>query len=120
VLFRVSSESGTQHTSGRLIRHAVITGDVTERFPLLDTLEYGNPSRGWDLPTRIRYSLMVAKQTHEQRIVKGRGERIFLEWGGGSVFPIDKQIASTGEKFFKGDACQGRPMVRCPSVPFSQ
>jgi len=30
---------------------------------------------------------------------------------------VDKQITSTGEELLKGDACQGRPMGRCPSVP---
>jgi len=35
--------SSTQHTPDRLIRYAVITGDVTDRFPLLDTKYYGRP-----------------------------------------------------------------------------
>ena len=30
---------------------------------------------------------------------------------------VEKEIASTGEELFKRDACQVRPMVRCPSVP---
>jgi hypothetical protein len=68
---------GPQYTADRLIRHAALTSDVTERFPLLDTLEHGSPLRGRDLPARIRYSLKVAVQRHEQRIVKGTGERIF-------------------------------------------
>src|SRR5258706_9029462 len=34
------------------------------------------------------------------------------------MFLVDKQIASsTRAEFFKRDACQVRPMVRCPSVP---
>ncbi len=66
-----------QHSPDRLIRHAVITGDVTERFPLLDPLEHGSPLRGRDLPARIRYSLKVAGQRQKPRIVKGRDERIF-------------------------------------------
>ena len=81
---------------------------MTERFSLLGPLEYGSPGRGRDLPARIRDSLRVARQSHQQRLVKGRGERII----------IDKQIASAGEEFVKRDACQVRPMVRCPSVPF--
>jgi hypothetical protein len=38
-----------QHTPDRLIRHAIITCDVTERFPLLDTLDHSCPCRGRDL-----------------------------------------------------------------------
>ena len=34
------------------------------------------------------------------------------------MFLVDKQITFAGEEFFQGDACQVRPMVRCPSVPF--
>ena len=43
----LAATRGTQHTPDLLIRHAVITRDVTERFPLLDTLEHGFPCRGW-------------------------------------------------------------------------
>jgi hypothetical protein len=50
--------------------------DVTERFPLLDTLEHGFPCRGWDLPARIRFGLRVARQRQKPRIVNGRGEGI--------------------------------------------
>ncbi len=32
------------------------------------------------------------------------------------MFLVDKQIASTRAECVKGDTCQGRPMVRCPSV----
>src|SRR5260370_39659864 len=53
--------SGTQYTPDRLIRYAVITRDVTERFPLLDPLEHGCPCRGRDLPARISYGLRVAR-----------------------------------------------------------
>ncbi len=53
--------SGSQHTPDRLIGHAVIARDVTERFSLLDTLEHGCPFRGRDLPARIRGSLRVAR-----------------------------------------------------------
>ncbi len=67
---------GTQHTPDRLIRHAVITRDVTERFPMLDPLEHGSPCRGRDLPARIRYGLRVARQKYQQRMVKARGEQI--------------------------------------------
>jgi hypothetical protein len=49
VLFRLSGESGTQYTADRLIRHAVIMGDVTERPPLFDPLEHGCPCGGLDL-----------------------------------------------------------------------
>jgi len=65
-----------EYTTDCLIGHAIITRDVTERFSLLDTLQHGSPFRGRDLPARIRYSLRVAKQRHQQRMVKGRGERI--------------------------------------------
>ncbi|MFL5659128.1 MAG: hypothetical protein ACJ8CB_33710 [Ktedonobacteraceae bacterium] len=68
---RPAVHDGPPHTTRPL------TSDVTERFPLLDTLEHGSPLRGRDLPARIRYSLKVAGQRHEQRIVKGTGERIF-------------------------------------------
>jgi hypothetical protein len=68
--------SGTQHTPDRLIRHAVIPRDVTERFPLLDTLEHGLPCRGRDLPARISYCMRVARQRQKPRIVKGRCEQI--------------------------------------------
>ena len=68
---------GPQHSPDRLIRHAALTGDVTERFPLLDTLEHGFPGRGRDLPARIRCGLRVVRQRQKPRIVKGRGERIF-------------------------------------------
>ena len=33
------------------------------------------------------------------------------------MFLVEQQITSTREEFFQGDACQGRPVVRCPSVP---
>jgi hypothetical protein len=81
---------GTQDTPDRLIRHGVITRDVTQRFPLLDTLEHGCPCRGRDLPARISYGMRLARQRHEQRIVKGKGERIILGRGSGSVFQVDK------------------------------
>jgi hypothetical protein len=74
----LAATRGTKYTPDRLIRHAVITGDVTERFPLRDTLEHGCPCRGRDLPARIRYSLRVARQRQKPRMVKGRGERIFF------------------------------------------
>jgi len=66
----------TQHSPDRFIRHALIPRDVTERFSLLDSLEHGCPFRGRDLPARIRYGLRVERQSHQQRMVKGRGERI--------------------------------------------
>jgi hypothetical protein len=31
--------------------------------------------------------------------------------------PREQEMASAREEFFKGDTCQGRPVVRCPSVP---
>jgi len=52
---------GTKYTPDRFIRHAVITRDVTERFPLLDPLEHGFPCRGRDLPARIRCGLRMAR-----------------------------------------------------------
>jgi hypothetical protein len=52
----------TQYPPDSLIRHTVITGDVTERFPLLDSLEHGSPCRGRDLPARISRGLRVARQ----------------------------------------------------------
>src|SRR5205814_6993759 len=61
---------GTQHSPDRLIRHPIITGDVTERFPLLDSLEHGCPYRRLYLPVRISYGLRVARQSHQQRKVK--------------------------------------------------
>jgi hypothetical protein len=67
---------GTHYPPDRLIGHAVITGDVTQRFSLLDTLKHGSPCRERDLPARIRYGLRVARQRPQQRIFKGRGERI--------------------------------------------
>ena len=33
------------------------------------------------------------------------------------MFLVDKQTPSHRAEFSQGDACQGRPMVRCPSVP---
>ena len=35
------------------------------------------------------------------------------------MFLVEKEIASPGEKLFKGDTCQGRPMGIDPSVPVS-
>jgi len=64
-----------EHSPDRLIGH-VITGEVTERFPLLDPLEHGCPGRGRDLPARSRDNLRVARQRYQQRMVKGRGEPI--------------------------------------------
>jgi hypothetical protein len=113
----LAATSSTQHSPDRLIRHAVIMRDVTERFPLLDPLEHGFPFRGSDLPARISFGMRVARQRHKQRLVKGRYERIISGGGSGSVFLVDKQIASAGEEFVKWDTCQGRPMGRCPSVP---
>src|SRR5258708_35014589 len=72
----LATTRGTKYTPDRLIRHAVFTGDVTERFPLLDTLEHGSPCPGWDLTARIRYSLRVARQRQKPRMVTGRSERI--------------------------------------------
>ncbi len=72
----LAATRSTQHSPDRLIRHAVITRDVTERFSLLDTLEHGSPFRGRDLPARISYCMRMARQRHQQRMVKGRGERI--------------------------------------------
>ena len=74
----LAATRGTQHTPDRLIRHAVITRDVTERFPLFDTLEHGFPCRERDLPARISYCMRVARQRQKPRMVKGRGERIIL------------------------------------------
>jgi hypothetical protein len=113
----LAATRGTQHTPDRLIRHAVIPRYVSERFPLLDTLEHGFPCRGRDLPARIRCGLRVARQRQKPRMAKGKGERISSWRGSGSVFLVDKQIASAREEFFKRDTCQVRQMVRCPSVP---
>ena len=77
-LSHLAATRGTQHSPDRLIRHTVITGDVTERFSLLDPLEHGCPCRGRDLPARIRSGLRVARQRHQQWMVKGGGERISL------------------------------------------
>jgi hypothetical protein len=33
------------------------------------------------------------------------------------MFLVEQQIASAREELFKRDMCQGRPMVRIPSVP---
>ena len=33
------------------------------------------------------------------------------------MFLVDKQIASARAEFVQRDACQVRPMARCPSVP---
>jgi hypothetical protein len=33
------------------------------------------------------------------------------------MFLVDEQFASPREEVFQGDVRQGRPMVRCPSVP---
>jgi hypothetical protein len=68
--------SGTQHTPDRLIRHAVITGNLSKWLSLLDPLEHGFPCRGRDLPARIRDGLRVARQRQKTRMVKDRGERI--------------------------------------------
>jgi hypothetical protein len=54
----------------------IIMGDVTERFPLLKTLDHGSPFRERDLPARIRYGLRVARQRQKPRMVKGSGEWI--------------------------------------------
>src|SRR5438552_3055506 len=61
----------TQHPPDRLIRHAVITGNLSQWFSLLDTLEHSRPCRGRDLPARIRYGLSVARQRQKPRMVKG-------------------------------------------------
>jgi hypothetical protein len=49
--------SGTQHPTDRLIGHAIITRDVTERFPLLDPLEHSFPYRGRDLEAEDQVQL---------------------------------------------------------------
>src|SRR5579859_5498895 len=67
--YHLPATSGPQHTPDRLIRHAVITRNVTERFSLLDTLEHGCPGRGRDLPARIRFGLRVARQRQKPRMV---------------------------------------------------
>ncbi len=72
----LAATSSTQHPPNRLIRHTVITSDVTERFPLLDPLEHCSPFRGRDLPARISYVIMEVRQRQQPRMVKGRGERI--------------------------------------------
>jgi len=72
----LATTCGAQHPPNRLIRHAVITRDVTYRFPPLDTLEHSRPCRGRDLPARIRDGLRVARQRQKPRMVKGRAERI--------------------------------------------
>jgi hypothetical protein len=84
----------TQYPPDSLIRHTVITGDVTERFPLLDSLEHGFPCRGRDFPARTRGCLRVARQRQQPRMVKGSGEGILSGRGNGSLFLVDKQIAS--------------------------
>src|SRR6266516_5647901 len=68
---------GTQHPPDCFIGHAVITRNVTERFPLLNPLEHGSPFRGRDFPARIRCGLRVARQRYQQRIVKGQGVPVF-------------------------------------------
>jgi hypothetical protein len=75
----LAATRGTEYTTDCLIGHAVITRDITKRFPLLDTPEHGCPFRRRDLPARIRYNLRVARQRHQQRIVKGRSEGIIWE-----------------------------------------
>ncbi len=74
--YHLAATRGTQHTPNRFIRHAVITGNLSQWFPLLDTLEHSRPCRGRDLPARIRDGLRVARLRQKPRMVKGRGERI--------------------------------------------
>jgi len=66
----------TQHTPDRLIGHAVIMGNLSQWFPFFNTLDHGCPGRGRDLPARISYGRREARQRHQQRMIKGRGERI--------------------------------------------
>ena len=40
---QLAATCGLQHPPDRLIGHAVIMRDVTERVSLLDTLEHGSP-----------------------------------------------------------------------------
>jgi hypothetical protein len=72
----LAATRSTQHSLDRLIGHAVLTRDVTERFSLLDPLEHDCPRGGWDLPARIGLGLRMARQRHQPRIVKCRRERI--------------------------------------------
>jgi hypothetical protein len=108
---RPAAHAGPPHRTRR--NH----GQSVAVVPLLDPLKHGCPCRGRDLPARIRYGLRVARQRQKPRMVKGRGERISSGRGSGSVFLGDRQIASATEQLFQRDACQGRPMARCPSVP---
>ena len=100
----LAATRGMQHPPYRLIRHAVITRDVTERFPLLDTLEDCFPRRGRDLPARIRDGVRVGRQRQKPRMVKGRDERIIPVCGSGSVLLVDKEIASARAEFVQRDA----------------
>jgi len=75
---QLAATSRPQYTPDRLIGHAVITCDLSQRFTLLDPLQQGRPFRVRDLPTRIRHGGKVARQRQKPRVVKGRGERIFL------------------------------------------
>jgi len=72
----LAATRGVKYPPDCLIRHAVITSDVPEGFPLIDPLEDGRPGRGRDLPARVRDGLRVARQRQKPRMVKGRGERI--------------------------------------------
>ena len=105
---RPAVHGGPPQTTGR--NHARCDGAV----PLLDPLEHGCPCRGRDLPARIRDGLRVGRQSYQQRMVQGRGERINTGGGSGNVFLVDKEIASTRAEFVKRDTRQVRPMVRCP------
>jgi hypothetical protein len=51
----------SQYPPDRLIRYAVIMGNLTERFPLLDPPEHGCPCQRRDLPARISYGLRVVR-----------------------------------------------------------
>jgi hypothetical protein len=51
-------------------------GNLSQRLPLFNTLEYGCPGRGRDLPARIRNSWEIARQGNTQRMIKGKRERI--------------------------------------------
>ncbi len=75
-MFHLAATRGPQHTPNRLIRHTVITRDVTEWFSLLGPLEHSRPCRGRDLPARIRDGVRVTRHRQKPRMVKGRGERI--------------------------------------------
>jgi hypothetical protein len=98
------SPSRLYHMSYRLIGDSIIAGNFSQLFALVNAMKNDWPCSSGYFPTGIIRSWPALRK---RRCIRQVTVRV----------SVHEEIISTWEKLCEGDACQGRPMARSPSVP---